>query len=148
MTVSRRRILQTLAIGAGAATFAPVLRKWQVRDVKAASSPPKRLMIFFHPNGFRDLAVDQLPVIDPVNFKLGAMSSPLERHRQDLGVLRWWRSGCGAKRQRSGGRSGESSCPTLDRARDPKLSAGCLFRNGSIGRAAPHGGKSQGFRVV
>ncbi len=95
MTVSRRRILQTLAIGAGAATFAPVLRQWRVRDVKAASSPPKRLMIFFHQNGFRDLAVDQLPVIDPVNFKLGTMSSPLERHRQDLVVLSTLSQGIG-----------------------------------------------------
>lgn len=87
MTISRRRMLQALTVGAGAATFAPVSQLWRLATVRAADSVPKRLLIFFHQNGFRDPKVDHVPVVHPTDFELGAMSSPLERHRKDLVVL-------------------------------------------------------------
>lgn len=85
--ISRRNLLQTLAIGAGTVTFAPLLAPWRVGQVRAADSIPKRLFIFFHQNGYRNAAVDHVPKKGLNDFTLGAMSKPLSRHRDQLVVL-------------------------------------------------------------
>ncbi len=85
--ISRRKMLQALAIGAGSITFSPALRPSFVSQVRAAPSVPKRLLIFFHQNGYRHASVDHVPRLHPTAFELGSMSSPLERHRDQLVVL-------------------------------------------------------------
>src|SRR5262245_49695388 len=82
--VNRRRFLRGLG---GAAIALPLLQSLDTRPVGAAS-PPKRLVIFFTPNG---TVKDQWRPIGAgageSDFTLSPILEPLEPHRDDVLIL-------------------------------------------------------------
>ena len=85
---SRRNFLRGTA---GAAMALPLLNHFAPRRVRGAEpsvTPPKRVIIFFHPNG---MVMDRwrctVNPSDPSDFQLSEILAPLEAHKQDLLIM-------------------------------------------------------------
>lgn len=77
-TTSRREVLRKLGASVALAPFVPLLG----REVEAAETPPRRLVIIQHTSGVYGPA--WMPTGTETTFKLGTSTAPLERHRADL----------------------------------------------------------------
>ncbi len=82
---SRRALLQSLAVGAGAVSL-PGLASLNAPPAFAQSGAPRRFVVLFHPNGLHEntgwgswLA----PGATETDFQYQGMTTPLERHRAD-----------------------------------------------------------------
>src|SRR6478609_9419360 len=78
--LSRRALLRGLA---GVAVGLPLLEVMSDRRA-AAAGPPKRLVIFFSPNG---TVPDAWVSGGETNFTLGPILQPLEPHQKDIVIL-------------------------------------------------------------
>ncbi|GAC1351458.1 MAG: DUF1552 domain-containing protein [Polyangiales bacterium] len=87
--LSRRDLLRTLAIGAGAASVSGGLVGPSVRRAHAgpAGGPPRRLFFVYVPNGCTSHDDYAVPGTSPTNFTLGQFLQPLESLRSDLVIL-------------------------------------------------------------
>lgn len=87
--LSRRDILRTLTIGAGAASFAPPF----LGGAEAAETnpmlgkAPRRILFVFIPNGCHRWSDLASAGASPSEFQLGTMTEPLSRFKKDLTVL-------------------------------------------------------------
>lgn len=80
---TRRAVLQRLASGAALAPFVPLL----AGDVEAQATARKRLIVFFHPNGY-GMAEKYFPTGSETDFTLSEILKPLEPHKADLLVFK------------------------------------------------------------
>lgn len=82
-TLDRRTLLR----GAGALTGLPFLEAMRPAFAQAPceASPPKRLIVFYSPNG--TVPKDFWPSQVGRNFQLSSILAPLERHKQDLVIV-------------------------------------------------------------
>jgi len=85
--ISRRRLLQGLGLGASVGPLIPLLNASGAESVR-----PKRLVLFFSPDGAAALdwanAVDWRPTGTETDFTFHAMHAPLEPHKSKV-VVPW-----------------------------------------------------------
>jgi hypothetical protein len=93
MLTSRRSLLRTLAVGAGAMpALAPLGRAFLPNAHAASTGAPRRIVFIDIPNGVPETAGgfddDWVKAsTSPTDFKMGTMMQPLARHRSELVVI-------------------------------------------------------------
>lgn len=92
--LSRRSLLRTLALGAGAVPVLPNLGRHFLSPARAATGGIRRIIFFQHPNGLPEIGNEKAFktwFIDPgatlKDSTFGYLLAPLERHRDDMVVM-------------------------------------------------------------
>lgn len=85
-TWTRRGLLKRLFAGGAGAALLPLVPLLEA-DAEAQASPRKRLIVFFHPNGY-GMAEKYFPTGTESSFELSEILRPLAAHRSNLVVFK------------------------------------------------------------